>query len=540
MYLNCLLHVSGERPLELTEWLDFHLALGFDCVYVYDSGNRPWIDGICERYGEKVRLMPRIEGGWTKRRDIVADHLSKRKSPEWCICLMDNEYVWIDFRQVRSLKDYIQIAGMRTRSRAITGYFVYMGAKNPMPNRVGSVIDCFTHTRPNPQGKVAPNGKTLFGGETFFLYDRMGMQPLAGPIQPTCAEWVDGNGARLTKQALDAANANGFNSLNYAMRIYKYAVLSDKEMNYAVGEERPGGYTQLDLSMQNLRKFLLGAPVVEESETLFTKPADFDEAADAVKNGPARTDTLFDVNLPGLPITRAKLDQLILEGNYYEDVVEYLNARGIEFNQEILLSAFDKERQTIVDSSPVYRQVQELIDDGRSVKEISKITGIAEVTLDRMSAALKVLDIRTGVITEDVIAKAVGAFEEAEEKAMSAKEIEQNDARFAEVNAKRAAAQKKSRENRALKKAGKQVQKKTAEDDLPMDILSNGEQGALDKALDALGSDDDMPSAEAIAEIEEKHEEKAPVTIVIEPVAPATPAPAPEAPAAPAPKKGKK
>ena len=59
-------------------------------------------------------------------------------------------------------------------------------------------------------------------------------------------------------------------------------------------------------------------------------------------------------------------------------------------------------------------------------------------------------NIRTGVITEDVIAKAVGAFEEAEEKAMSAKEIEQNDARFAEVNAKRAAAQKKSRENRAL------------------------------------------------------------------------------------------
>ena len=108
------------------------------------------------------------------------------------------------------------------------------------------------------------------------------------------------------------------------------------------------------------------------------------------------------------------------------------------------------------------------------------------------------------------------------------------------ANAKRAAAQKKSRENRALKKAGKQVQKKAAEDDLPMDILSSGEQGALDKALDALGTDDDMPSAEAIAAIEETHEEKAPVTVVIDPAVPETPAPVVEAPAAPAPKKGKK
>ena len=67
--------------------------------------------------------------------------------------------------------------------------------------------------------------------------------------------------------------------------------------------------------------------------------------------------------------------------------------------------------------------------------------------------------------------------------------------------------------------------------DLRRNIMQHG-------TLDALGADDDMPSAEAIAAIEETHEEKAPVTVVIEPAVPATPAP--EVPAAPAPKKGKK
>ena len=71
MYLNCLLHVFGDRPNEVSEWLDYHLQLGFDLVYVYDSGNRPWLDALCERYGEKVKLMPRAETGWAKAKWVV-------------------------------------------------------------------------------------------------------------------------------------------------------------------------------------------------------------------------------------------------------------------------------------------------------------------------------------------------------------------------------------------------------------------------------------------------------------------------------------
>jgi hypothetical protein len=285
---------------------------------------------------------------------------------------------------------------------------------------------------------------------------------------------------------------------------------------------------------------------------MFTKPADFNEAEFAAKEGPARTDNIFDTNLPGLPITKAKIDQLILEGNYLEDVIDYITARGLEFDYEQLVSAFNRERQTIADSSPVYRQVQTLMDQGKSAKEISKITNIAEPTLDRMAATLRVLDIRTGVLSDQVVAEAVNAFETAEEQAMSAKEIAQNDARFAEVNRKRADAQKKSRIARAAKKAGKSVPIQDEAEGEPIEILGNGETGALDKALDELGLSDEMPDPTAIAEIEKANpveEKPAPVTVVITPeqavaeIGDETPAAVDEKPdTAPktTPKKGKK
>lgn len=502
MYLNCLLHVFGDRPNEVSEWLDYHLQLGFDLVYVYDSGNRPWLDALCERYGEKVKLMPRAETGWAKSRDILSDHLSKRKTPEWCVVLSDNEFVWIDLRQCRSIKDYINAAAIRNGGRAVTGFYVYMSCKGSMPNRVGTYIDCFLHRRENPQGVKSPNDATRFGGVTFFLYDRVGLQPLAGSIQPTCKEWRDGNGGLLTPAVIAHIQKDGFEPERYAMRIYRYAVLSDKEMCYAAGE-RPTGYSVLDMSMQNARHALLGVPTSQETEELFTKPIDFNEAEYITKEGPAKTDNLFDVNLPGIPLTKAKIDQLILEGNYLEDVVDYLNARGLEFNHESLVAVFNRERQTIIDSSPVYRQVQTLIDQGKSVHEISKMTGIAEVTLDRMAATLRVLDIRTGVLMENAVMKAVGAFETAEEQAMSAKEIAQNDARFAELNAKRAFAAKKSRDRQAAKKASEVPS--GAEIASSDEVMTEGDRSALDSALDAIGIGDELPSAEEIARIEQEN-----------------------------------
>lgn len=551
MYCNCLLHVFGDRQNEVAEWLDYHLALGFDSVYVYDSGNRPWLDGLCERYGDKVRLMPRVTDGWKKTREILGDHLSKRKTAEWCVALSDNEFVWIDLRQCRNIKDYINAAAMRNGGRAITGFYVYMSCKGAMPNRVGSSIDCFLHTRENPQGVKSPHASTGFGGVTFFLYDRVGLQPLAGSIQPTCREWRDANGGLLTPAMVAQVQKDGFDPSRYAMRIYRYAVRSDKEMGYKPGE-RPTGYTRLDMSMQLARQALLNVPSSQETEEMFTKPADFNEAEFAAKEGPARTDNIFDTNLPGLPITKAKIDQLILEGNYLEDVIDYITARGHEFDYEQLVIAFNRERQTIADSSPVYRQVQTLMDQGKSAKEISKITNIAEPTLDRMAATLRVLDIRTGVLSDQVVAEAVNAFETAEEQAMSAKEIAQNDARFAEVNRKRADAQKKSRLARAAKKAGKSVPIQDEAEGEPIEILGNGETGALDKALDELGLSDEMPDPAAIAEIEKANpveEKPAPVTVVITPeqavaeIGDETPAAVDEKPeTAPktTPKKGKK
>ena len=60
--VNCLVQVKTDNKLDFDEWLTYHLALGFDTIFVCDSGNRAWLDELCEKKGrDKVVLTPRDE-----------------------------------------------------------------------------------------------------------------------------------------------------------------------------------------------------------------------------------------------------------------------------------------------------------------------------------------------------------------------------------------------------------------------------------------------------------------------------------------------
>ena len=40
--VNCLVQVRTDNRLDFEEWVDYHVALGFDTIFVCDSGNRPY------------------------------------------------------------------------------------------------------------------------------------------------------------------------------------------------------------------------------------------------------------------------------------------------------------------------------------------------------------------------------------------------------------------------------------------------------------------------------------------------------------------
>ena len=38
MNIHCLVQVNGNE-LDFAEWLDYHIALGFDTIFVFNNGN---------------------------------------------------------------------------------------------------------------------------------------------------------------------------------------------------------------------------------------------------------------------------------------------------------------------------------------------------------------------------------------------------------------------------------------------------------------------------------------------------------------------
>lgn len=459
MELNCLVQVTTDRQVDFVEWLDYHTSMGFDHIFVFDTGERDWLDGLCERY-RNVVLVPRGDGDWKRRGVVVQTYVSRRKAAEWCVALQDDEFIWFDMPKFGTIKRYIESVAMRSGSEALTGYYTYISSEKGMANRVGSKIDCFMHVRQDPQNVTAPCQLTPFGGVTFFYISNPNVMPLKGPIEPVSVMWVDANGARLNRQVLESVARNGFYRSRYAMRIYKYALKSGKEMEFKDGT-RPVGYVETDMSMQVARKNLLGIPVSQDTEALFAKDKDFVEPVAKPLTSPRQYETME----AGLGVTRAKIDQMILEGNYFEDICDYMEQRGLEYNKDILLKAFDREREIIAESSPTYKLVQQMLNENRSRKEICQTAGLSEVAVERMISCLKVLDIQTdeGPGPSKTVMDAVGMFE-AKDAETTAADIVQNDEKFAKANQKRLEALKKGREAR---KAKKEAEKAKGEQERP-------------------------------------------------------------------------
>lgn len=396
--INCLVQVLGNSELDFTEWVDYHIALGFDTIYVFDSGSHDWLPGICTRRKAHVVLVPSEDapdGAWTYKSDIISAYVARRSSPEWCICLEDNEFLWIGPKAFRGVRDYV--GSMPIQATACTLYTKVLSSKEPTRYRVGTQIDCFTHARREPEGFTPSYGFLPNGGVTFFLV-RSRTMPLRGPAVPVdVAHWVDASFRPMSERRyVDETSSRKFSPMSYPARCYKFGIRSGIEMGFK-DDAVPQGFDVLDLNLQHARERLLHVPVNPDTETLFAKSEPAEQPGKVMVESSTGEQVPVDEERAAemrLPISAARVDKMILKGEFFEDICAYAATKDPDFDRAALERVFNRERENIIKCSLPYADLQELIDQGKGDAEIMRTLVITASTLDRMKRALPVLDIR--------------------------------------------------------------------------------------------------------------------------------------------------
>lgn len=384
--VNCLVQVKTDNRLDFEEWVNYHIALGFDTIFVCDSGNHEWLDEVCEKRKQHVVLAPRDER-WKFKSEMIQDYVSRREFEEWCICLDDHDFLWISPARARSIVEYVD---MIPRSvAAVTFYVKHMSSKEPTRYRVGTQIDCFCHTRREPEGFFPAYNAFPNDGVTLFRVCDTNM-PLRDPVTPVYAnKWVDSEFRQMTPNRFkEETSTKRFFPTAYSVRCYRYAIRSGVEMDFN-DKMVPVGFDVQDLSMQKAREMFLHIPVNPDTETLFAKKEP-PEPAPVVP-----TPVIESAEEKALPITRARIDKLIFKGQFLEEIIQYVEAKTPNFDRALLTEMFETERRNIIASSTLYTSLQELIDQDKTDAEICRELCLTPTTLARMKVALPVLDIKT-------------------------------------------------------------------------------------------------------------------------------------------------
>lgn len=487
--VNALVRVSTNNELDFNEWLDYHIALGFNRIYVYDTGSHGWLPEACRKREEHVTLVPSAGNDWRKKSNIIKSYVAQATEPSWAVCLEDDEFIWIDLNVSRSISGFIN-KYIGSAALAMSVYVKYLSSEKAMKSRVGTLIDCFQHARPNPQGLVHPCSHTPNFTFTFFYVPDNRCVPMRGPLTPNTQYWRDSKGTILTEVGLGKyLTSQQYNPDAYPVRGYKYGLKSGIEMGMKPGT-KPVGYTVRDNSMVAERAALLNIPVNEATEKLFAK----DDLIVEQPTLPKRELSPEEAAELELPIPLGKFDTFILYGYPLEHVIDFAAKNGYEDTPEhraVIERVYRRECSMIIESTPVYKRLAELdAEGGRTDDMICAELKISYPALLKMRKCMSVLNIAVHeakaveaaqiakasdkeqaktIVESSDIAELTKQFDESVNSAPITKEDEK---RFDdEVETRKAKRRESSKRAREKKKADKEAKKASDADTLnPGDI----------------------------------------------------------------------
>lgn len=482
--VNALVRVSTNNELDFNEWLDYHIALGFNRIYVYDTGSHGWLPEACRKREDRVTLVPMTGNDWRKKSNIIKSYVAQATEPSWAVCLEDDEFIWIDLNVSRSISGFIN-KYLGSAALAMSVYVKYLSSEKAMKSRVGTLIDCFQHARPNPQGLVHPCSHTPNFTFTIFYVPDNRCVPMRGPLTPNTQYWRDSKGTILTEAGLGKyLTSQQYNPDAYPVRGYKYGLKSGIEMGMKPGT-KPVGYTVRDNSMVAERAALLNIPVNEATETLFAK----DDLIVEQPNLPKRELSPEEAAELELPIPLGKFDTFILYGYPLEHVIDFAAKNGYEDTPEhrvVIERVYRRECSMIIESTPVYKRLAELdAEGGRTDDMICAELKISYPALLKMRKCMSVLNIAAHeaksveaaqvaeasdkeqaktIVESSDIAELTKQFDESVNSAPITKEDEK---RFDdEVETRKAKRRESSKRAREKKKADKEAKKASEADAL--------------------------------------------------------------------------
>ena len=482
--VNALVRVSTNNELDFNEWLDYHIALGFNRIYVYDTGSHGWLPEACRKREDRVTLVPMTGNDWRKKSNIIKSYVAQATEPSWAVCLEDDEFIWIDLNVSRSISGFIN-KYLGSAALAMSVYVKYLSSEKAMKSRVGTLIDCFQHARPNPQGLVHPCSHTPNFTFTFFYVPDNRCVPMRGPLTPNTQYWRDSKGTILTEAGLGKyLTSQQYNPDAYPVRGYKYGLKSGIEMGMKPGT-KPVGYTVRDNSMVAERAALLNIPVNEATEKLFAK----DDLIVEQPTLPKRELSPEEAAELELPIPLGKFDTFILYGYPLEHVIDFAAKNGYEDTPEhraVIERVYRRECSMIIESTPVYKRLAELdAEGGRTDDMICAELKISYPALLKMRKCMSVLNIAAHeaeaveaaqiakasdkeqaktIVESSDIAELTKQFDESVNSAPITKEDEK---RFDdEVETRKAKRRESSKRAREKKKADKEAKKASEADAL--------------------------------------------------------------------------
>lgn len=133
-------------PDGLAEWLDWHLGkVGFDRVHVFDNESAYDVQGICERYGNRVTYE--LVTGVPRQYPLYDRYANSGSSAEWLMPLDDDEY--LDIGDFRSVADAIRhYRNKFPSSNKLAFRWKHMFPKKFHSERTGGVLGYCTEENP--------------------------------------------------------------------------------------------------------------------------------------------------------------------------------------------------------------------------------------------------------------------------------------------------------------------------------------------------------------------------------------------------------
>lgn len=128
-YSAVILLIKNENRY-LKEWLDWHLALGFDHVYIYDNGDLEHVQEIVDMYGEDLRRKITVID-WTGHHEHIQqdayNHFvaTYRHEVRWGLFIDSDEFLRFTDGQTAKVNDFLRSYEDYTE---IWGYEVEYGA----------------------------------------------------------------------------------------------------------------------------------------------------------------------------------------------------------------------------------------------------------------------------------------------------------------------------------------------------------------------------------------------------------------------------